>query len=236
MAPRQPVLLLEEEGAGEFEPDAEQLRPLDQDRAERGDGLVEQLLAPVGLGARGLLHGEHAQAELGGGEILGGGRRDEQKDQGKAQSRNKWTNFVHSRFSVDLVHVECDSAEEREGAATLAAAPVIIGSLLATTCAPRSRRSPRPWRRPRTGHTRPRTCRRSRAVGRLWFRYQWGGRCRNCASHVPLSSGTPSIVQVTSAAVTVPPVMSSRFRARDQLGSLLNPVIVPETVSASKSA
>ena len=89
MAPRQPVLLLEEEGAGEFEPDADQLGLLDQDRAERGDGLVEKLLALVGLGARGQLHGSHAQPEAGGGEILGGGRKGEQKDQGKEQSRGK---------------------------------------------------------------------------------------------------------------------------------------------------
>ena len=82
MAPRQPVLAFEEEGAGELEPDADQLGPLDQDRAERGDRLVEKRLALVGLGARGLLDGEHAHLKAGGVLVLGErgaaqGKRDE---------------------------------------------------------------------------------------------------------------------------------------------------------------
>ena len=95
MPPRQPVLLLEEEGAGELEPDADQLGLLDQDRAERGDGLVEKLLALVGLGARGQLHGSHAYPEAGGGEILGkrgaaqGERYEDDRENAHDGSRRK---------------------------------------------------------------------------------------------------------------------------------------------------
>ena len=64
-------LLLEEEGAGELEPDTDQPGALDEDRAELGDRLVEKLVALLGLGAGGLVDGQHAQPEADGGLVLG---------------------------------------------------------------------------------------------------------------------------------------------------------------------
>ena len=60
MPPRERVLLLQEEGARQFEPHAHKLRAVHQDRPKRGDGLVELLVAglPVrdGMGGGQRLH------------------------------------------------------------------------------------------------------------------------------------------------------------------------------------
>ena len=58
------VLALEEEGAGELEADARQVRPVDQDGPEGGDGLVQKHIAGLAVG-RDVSGGErrHAGAE-----------------------------------------------------------------------------------------------------------------------------------------------------------------------------
>ena len=74
MPAREPVLLLQEEGAREFEAHAHKLRAVHQDGAESGDGLVELLLA--GLPVRdGMGGGErlHAGPEARAGRVLAEG-------------------------------------------------------------------------------------------------------------------------------------------------------------------
>ena len=81
MPPRQAVLALEEEGAGQLQAHPHQPRRIDQHGAEGGDGLVEQDVALVG-GAAGPLGGlqrRHAVEE----EHVGIDRRlREQRPQG----------------------------------------------------------------------------------------------------------------------------------------------------------
>ena len=72
MTPGERVLLLQEEGAGEFETHAYKLRAVHQDGTECGDGLVELLVAglPVRDGMGGVER-LHAGAEAQAGCVLG---------------------------------------------------------------------------------------------------------------------------------------------------------------------
>ena len=88
MPPREAVLFLEEEGAGEFEPDPDEGGIGDQHLAEGGDRLVEQLVALVGLGPGRLGQGGHSLPEQRA-HVLGGGGKGKQEDQGKAQSAHR---------------------------------------------------------------------------------------------------------------------------------------------------
>ena len=63
MVLRQPVLALEEEGAGELEADADEVRAVHQHRAEGGDGLVEQGGPPVLVDTRRLRRADRREAE-----------------------------------------------------------------------------------------------------------------------------------------------------------------------------
>ena len=87
MPPRERVLLLEEERAGQLQAHPHQLRPGHQHRAELGDRLVEQFVPLVGRrGARGLLHRLHAGEEAGGGVIgRGVGGPEQEHREGRAQ-------------------------------------------------------------------------------------------------------------------------------------------------------
>ena len=70
----QPVLALEEEGAGQFQAHPDQRGIGHQHLAEGGDRGVEQLTAPVAFRPARLLHRLHALAEQGG-KVLGPGGR-----------------------------------------------------------------------------------------------------------------------------------------------------------------
>ena len=64
MPPGEAVLALEEEGAGDLEVDAHQVRAADEDGVEVGDGLVEEGFAGLGLGGSlGGGDGLHASTE-----------------------------------------------------------------------------------------------------------------------------------------------------------------------------
>ena len=124
MPPRQRVLLLQEEGAREFEPHPHKLRAVHQDRAEGGDGLVELLVAglPVrrGVGDMGGIEGFHAGPEARAGRVLGAvaeirrvprgggavGRRREKQDR-QAQHEHEGKEPCHGVTRL------CGRSEER---------------------------------------------------------------------------------------------------------------------------
>ena len=82
MLTREAVLAFQEEGAGQFEPHAHQVRPFHQHGAESSNRLVQQRVAAVFVRLRvRLLDSGHAVAEQGV-EVLGSGGKERQKDQG----------------------------------------------------------------------------------------------------------------------------------------------------------
>ena len=152
LLPGEGVLPLEKEGVGELKTDTEQTGIRDQHLPEGRDRFVEQGVAAVFVGGRGgSLDGSHALPEQGL-ELIrvlvvrgreGGGREGERQNQG----------------GQETAHRSC-SGRGRNVAPPLNASTIGVR---------RSLRSTRPWGRSRMDHTRLRTCRRSRAAGRLWF-------------------------------------------------------------------